>query len=277
MRSSGNIVLPHNSTIKRVCATHDESPLKEHNEKVTKYMTRRASLLKQHEKNVTLMLDEIHLQQFFDYQAGRLTGASVKSTEPATTSHVFMVQSLLSSFKDVAHILPVSKITAEELHKVLRKVIISLEDANLHVATVITDNSITRKVMSLFAGGNNFKIVANPQKPLFHTVNTVHLLKWIRNNWVNQKNSDNCLYYPHFDSYDKRNKRLEGTSFTTLRKLHEAEQNSIVKVAYELTYKALNPSNLERQKVKLALKNFNTFVSSALRIQRETLHLVLSH
>lgn len=144
-----------------------------------------------------------------------------------------------------------SKITAEELHKVLREVIIILEDCGLHVVAVITDNnSINRKVMSLFAESNHLEIVyphpADPQKPLFHIVDTVHLLKCIRNNWINQKNSDKCLYYPHFDCYDEENKRLEGASFTTLRKLHEAEENSVVKIAYGLTYKALNPSNLER-------------------------------
>lgn len=90
-------------------------------------MKRRASLLNLHERHVTLMLDEIHLKQFFDYKAGRLTGASVNSTQPAKTVHAFMVQSLLSTFKDVAHILPVSKITTEELHNVLREVIIILE------------------------------------------------------------------------------------------------------------------------------------------------------
>nr|XP_037288760.1 uncharacterized protein LOC119181614 [Rhipicephalus microplus] len=122
LRSSGNIVLPHPSTIKRVCATHDVSPLNEQNQEgLLRYMKRKASLLKLHERHVTLMLDEIRLQQFFDYKAGRLTGVSVNSTEPVKTAHVFTVQSLLSAFKDVAHILPVSKISAEELHKVLRK------------------------------------------------------------------------------------------------------------------------------------------------------------
>lgn len=90
-----------------------------------------------HERNVTLMLDKIHLQQFFDYKEGRLTGASVNSTDPAKTAHVVMVQSLLSSFKDVAQILLVSKITAKELHKILREVIIILEDCGQYNVTDI--------------------------------------------------------------------------------------------------------------------------------------------
>lgn len=282
LRSSGKIVLPHPATIKRVCATHDVSPLKEQNEEgFLRYMKRRASLLKPHERNVTLMVDEIHLQQFFQYKGGSITGAANNCSEPAKTAHVFMVQSLLSPFKDVVHILPVSRITAEGLHDIVKKVIMSLEDANLHVVAVITDNnSINRKVMSMFGTAHNLEIVyphpANAQQPLFHIVDPVHLLKCVRNNWLNQKNSDKCFYYPPFDGDDTENINMKGASFTSLRKLYEAEQDNAVKVAYGLTYKALNPSNLERQNMKLALSIFNAFVSSALRIQGRSLQLTLS-
>lgn len=68
---------------------------------------------------------------------------------------MFMMQSLMSSYKDVAHILPVSRISAEELHCVLRRVIINLEDAGFHVVAVIIDsNSISRKVMFRFGRSN---------------------------------------------------------------------------------------------------------------------------
>ncbi|CAN7976688.1 unnamed protein product, partial [Ixodes persulcatus] len=105
-----------------------------------RYIKRRASILKPREKNVTLMLDEIHLQQFFEYKGGCLTGFAANSAEPAKTANVSMVQSLLSSYKDVAHILPVTRITAMELHDVVKKVSMSLESASLHV---VSDNMQT--------------------------------------------------------------------------------------------------------------------------------------
>ncbi|KAH8033574.1 hypothetical protein HPB51_014354 [Rhipicephalus microplus] len=73
------------------------------------------------------------------------------------------------------------------------------------------------------------------------------------------------------DSPDSR--KMEGASFSSLRELHEAEQSSIEKVAYGLTHKALHPSNLERQNLRLALKVFSGFVSAALRIRGEELRL----
>lgn len=54
-------------------------------------------------------------------------GASATSSYPTETAYVFMVQSLLSSLKDVVHILPVSHIDASVVHDFLRKLIIKLE------------------------------------------------------------------------------------------------------------------------------------------------------
>nr|XP_037275089.1 uncharacterized protein LOC119167674 [Rhipicephalus microplus]XP_037287660.1 uncharacterized protein LOC119180650 [Rhipicephalus microplus] len=53
-------------------------------------------------------------------------------------------------------------------------------------------------------------------------------------------------------------------SFKTLRDLHSREQDQIVKAAPMLTIKALNPSCMERQNVKLALKVFNPSTTAAL-------------
>ncbi|XP_077549860.1 uncharacterized protein LOC144162976 [Haemaphysalis longicornis] len=218
-RHSGKLVLPHPETVKRVCAACDVSPSKEQSEEgFLRFIKRRAGILKQHERNVSLMLDEIHLQQFFEFKGGCLTGSAAHSAEPAKTAHVFMVQSLLSTYKDVVHILPVTRISANELHDVLKRVIMSLESAGLHVVAVITDNNaINRKMMSLFGNGKEPDIVyphpANSQQPLFYVVDTVHLLKCVRNNWINQKDDDKCFHYPSFESDRRKRKRPESLLF----------------------------------------------------------------
>lgn len=53
--------------------------------------------------------------------------------------------------------------------------------------------------------------------------------------------------------------------FKTLRELHSKEHSQLIKSAPTLTTKALNPSNIERQNVMLALKIFNLSTSEALR------------
>jgi len=54
------------------------------------------------------------------------------------------------------------------------------------------------------------------------------------------------------------------SSFNALRHLHQLECDPMVKFAYKLSLKALNPSTFERQNVYLALRIFNVLVAQAL-------------
>ncbi|KAG8180545.1 hypothetical protein JTE90_018165 [Oedothorax gibbosus] len=94
-------------------------------------MLKKSSILLSHERHVTLMVDEIHIEPFFDFKGGNVVGASYEGTAAATSAFVFMIQSILSSYKDVVHIMNVYTITADALHLFIKKVIIGLEDIGL--------------------------------------------------------------------------------------------------------------------------------------------------
>lgn len=140
------------------------------------------------------MVDEIHIKPYFDYKGGSIVGSAANSQEAATTVHVFMLQSLLSSNKDVLHILPVAKITAKILHEFCKKVILEVESMGLRLIAAITDNSLNRKMMSFFSEKQEVSIVyphpADNNRPLFYVVDPVHILKCIRNNWMNKKTKE---------------------------------------------------------------------------------------
>ncbi|KAH9376443.1 hypothetical protein HPB48_014710 [Haemaphysalis longicornis] len=104
-----------------------------------------------YEKTVTLVMDEIHLQPYIDYKGGGLVGMAANSQNAAKTAYVFMIQSLLSSNKDVVHILPVAQIDAKQLHQFLRQLINGLEATGFQVIAVVSDNSINGKAMSFFS------------------------------------------------------------------------------------------------------------------------------
>ena len=53
-------------------------------------------------------------------------------------------------------------------------------------------------------------------------------------------------------------------SFASLRYLHDAENDSLVKFAHILSFKAFIPSTFERQNVKLELQVFNNFTAQAM-------------
>ncbi|KAH9364939.1 hypothetical protein HPB48_017966 [Haemaphysalis longicornis] len=120
---------------------YERDPSKEQNEaQLLSYIRERAKWLEPHEKTVTMMVDEVHEKPYFDFKGDSIAGSSAHLSEPATTCHVFMIQSLLSSNKDV-HILPVSRLSAETLHEFTKGIILKMEKIGLMVVAVITDNN----------------------------------------------------------------------------------------------------------------------------------------
>lgn len=171
--------------------------------------------------------DEIHLKAFFDYKGGNLVGSAYDSVLAASSAHTFMVSSLMSNYKDVAHILPVKSFTAQHLFDVIKKLIIGLETIGFKVVCVVSDNnSINRKAMSFFSeNGEATSIYTNPydsSRPLFFVIDSVHLLKCIRNRWVNQKYDYVSMYFPKFqqDNNDSNNDYIFHVAFFySLRKV----------------------------------------------------------
>ncbi|XP_037500178.1 uncharacterized protein LOC119374192 [Rhipicephalus sanguineus] len=71
-----------------------------------------------------------------------------------------------------------------------------------------------------------------------------------------EERKDSCTFL-------RDNPKILTASFKTLRDLHLKEQDQLVKAAPMLSVKALNPSSMERQNVKLALKVFNPSTTAA--------------
>ena len=75
---------------------------------------------------------------------------------------------------------------------------------------------------------------------------TVHLLKYIRNNWLNLKDDDRAFVFP-----DNENRSvIRRASFSDLIVLYNMEKAITIKQAYLLTWKCLFPNSIERQNVK---------------------------
>ncbi|KAH7953124.1 hypothetical protein HPB49_004983 [Dermacentor silvarum] len=104
-----------------------------------------------------------------------------------------------------------------------------------------------------------------PSRPLFFVIDPVHILKCIRNNWINQKNDQICFCFPEIQGDTPESERMQTASFAKIRDLHSKECDQLLKYGYGLSRKALYPSSLERQDVKLALQIFNDYLPEALR------------
>ena len=93
------------------------------------------------------------------------------------------------------------------------------------------------------------------------TFDSVHLLKCIRNNWVNLKGQEKTFCYPCFENFEK----ICFAKFSTLRTIYQKESCFLIKTAPKLTYKTIFPSSLERQQVSLALNVFDESTIAAVR------------
>ena len=110
------------------------------------------------------------------------------------------------------------------------KTLVGLEPIGFSIIAVVTDNNaINRKAMSLFANPSQLSIVyphpVDSSHPLFFALDAVHIIKCIRNNWINQKTASASMMYPpfNFDVIKSNNSPLVA-SFQSLQLLHTAEE-----------------------------------------------------
>ena len=268
VRQHGPIILPHPSTLQRLSAKFNNNPLNEMNdENFLAYAKQRIKNLEETELYVSLMVDEIHVKEFFDYKGGNIVGSAHDSTECATSAHVFMLQSLFSTFKVVIYILPAKQISSDILFSFLKKIIVSLETFGYKVIVVVTDNnSINRKCMKNFDNPIAEYVYPHPccplkRRPLFYCIDPVHFIKSVRNKWINQKNPEQAMYFP---SFGQDSSEVFTASFLSVKKLYELESGKLLKYGYSLSQKALWPSSLEKQNVRLALQVINEIISKSL-------------
>jgi hypothetical protein len=229
------------------------------------YLKEKAAHLMPHERRVILLLDEIHVNSKLSYKGGCLVGMATNNPlAEATTVQSFMICSLLSDNKDMAALIPSKSTNAAYLKECTVNIINMLESCGYDVFCLISDNNrINRNMFSILCGGELKPWIPHPcdsERRLFFMFDSVHLLKCIRNNWLGQKDVERTFTYPDFVSGNQ----LCRASFDHLVKLYVSERESIVKMAPGLSHKALYPSNLERQNVKLALKIFDDKVVVAL-------------
>ena len=113
----------------------------------------------------------------------------------------------------------------------------------------------------------------DPSRPLFLIFDFVHILKTIRNNWLNLKDFNRTFLFPKFGDFNV----LNLASFEDIRSLYKTDQHSVVKLAPRLTTKACYPSNFERQNVNLALKIFNESTVGALTLLAKSRSTIISN
>ena len=158
----------------RLSAKFDNNnPLNEMNDE--KFLAYAKQRIKKLELYVSLMVDKVHIKEFFGYKGRKNFGSPYDSTKCATSAHVFTLQSLFSTFKDIIYILPAKQISSDILFSFLKKkkkITVSFETFGDKVV-IVTDN-------------NSRYVYPHPccplkRRPLFYCIDFVHLIKNVRN------------------------------------------------------------------------------------------------
>ena len=256
---SSCLTLPHTSHLRQLmsCFSQCGTALSDDDAHFV-FLKQKCTVLPEHERLCILMLDEIYVNAKVTYKGGALQGfAENSASEPteATTVQAFMLSSILSKHKDVAALLPVKNMDSGFLYDSTLKVLNLVEKAGFKVVAIISDNNrVNRNMFEKMCGGTLQPYIphpCDPQRSLFFLFDAVHLLKCIRNNWINQ--IDQTFNYPDLNTVGLWSK----ASFAHLKQLYDSEQTAAAKLAPGLTYSALHPNNLQRQNVNLALKIFD--------------------
>ena len=80
-------------------------------------------------------------------------------------------------------------------------------------------------------------------RSLFLLLDFVHILKSIRNNWLNQIDYNKTFTYPEFEKIHVTNKAV----FEEIRQLYQSDQHSVTKLVLRLTFKACWPLHLKEK------------------------------
>ena len=216
-------------------------------------------MLNPNERLVNVQLDEIYVKSKLQYKGEKLIGQADNSDlEAATRIQGFMLSSIRSKNKDVISLIPVEKMNSEQLCQMIKQVIANVTKAGYKIVSIISDNNVVSRKSFILLGGSEtlkpFIINSLNNEKISLLLDTVHLLKCIRNNWLNLKGDQKTFDIPDIAIKDI----IWAASFSHFEVLYELEQTSLIKQAHRLNYKSIHPHSIKRQNVKLVLRLFET-------------------
>lgn len=179
-----------------------------------------------------------------------------------------MISSLFGNFKEVVGLFPVKNMTGLELYDITRQIFHLVSSCGFYIIVVISDNRINSNMFSHFLYQTEQFHITNITSPVttFFTFDPVHILKNIRNAWLNTKDPDKSFVFPPFANPDSPPRIAK---FSDLRSLYQSKGSDILKLAPRLNFKTVFPTNLEREKVSLACNVFDLTTYCALKSEYE--------
>ena len=228
------------------------------------YLKGQISLLKEHEKLITLKIDEIQIKPTLELRGGIVEGySSNRPDELACHVQAFMINSLLCSYKEMIKLIPVSRNTTESLYNNLLQVLDLIENIGFKVVCITSDNNrINRNCFDKLRESPSstfFMSRVHQNSCIFLLFDAPHMVKCIRNNWINLRNDKKEFIFPPF----KKSSFGTSASFDHIKEVYHLEKEKNIRLGFKLNESTIFPSSIQRQKVPLALNIFDETTSSA--------------
>ena len=132
-----------------------------------------------------------------------------------------MIKSVISDYSEMVRLIPVTRNNSNFLIPELKGIIKDLENVGFSVVCLTSDNaSINRTTFeSLCLPGETFFMSETfPNKRIYTFFDAPHMIKSIRNNWINCK--DKIFYYPNFNDHTK----IQKADFSILEDVYNMEK-----------------------------------------------------
>ena len=197
IQGSNCIILPHERNLLKI-----KNSIGLESE-YTKILEEVATTFNDLERHVILQMDEVHIRSDASYKGGRVIGSINNPDDPHTTVFSMMVSSLSARFSTIVRLIPLGSSSAESLFPIVKSTICDIEACGLFVEAVCTDNyPLNVRLYKFFSINSKLEPKVqhpcNPQRSLILFFDFVHIIKSIRNNWLNLKNLDNTFIFPKF-------------------------------------------------------------------------------
>ena len=224
-----------------------------------KYLTMRSSKLKDFQKHVVLIIDEIYVSSRVEYSAGKIIGQNAGAS--ISTVLCFMIKSLADKYRDVVGLFPVSRNCASTQISCFHSVLKHVTSIGFNVVCVSTDNhTINRSFFRNLCGGEITTAIPHPLQEdayIFLVLDPTHCLKNIFNNFERRK-------YFSWPIHPPISENSGNASFYHLSDLCEIESSMAIRMAHKLNYRMLNPSAIEKSSLKFACSVFHESTRNAL-------------
>lgn len=271
IRNANCFILPSKRLLRKtISSLNVDVGTNECNSSYIKYL---CSKFTEYERDVSLIIDEVSLLGGFDYIGGNINGSDIESGKKSSTILAFMISPLKSKMNEIIALIPSCGVTTMLLHKYVIQVLENLSKLNINVIAIVVDNHrINQGLLKKLSNVDKLEDCGVPIRNIYNNnccpihllVDTVHLTKSIRNNWMTKK----ILTFR-----DPGSSSILTCNFQDIINVYNKESGSVTKIAKGLTRKSVYPNNIEKQQFKPVYGIFSDNCLCALNIYKDELQI----